>query len=216
MKPERKGRLQQQLQKFWDKLRGKKKLTKPERSRQKFLALYPKFEMGAHTYGVPHIQTWDEDTGLKIGNYCSIARNVEILLGGHHRTDWVSSYPFPAFFPEASHIEHYSVSRGDVIIGSDVWLCTNCIILSGVKIGHGAVVASGAVVTRDVEPYAIVAGNPARVTRYRFDEPTRKALLEAAWWDWPEEEIRRVVDKLCSENIEDFLVYVQQRKRNQE
>lgn len=201
----------QKLQAFWDKLRCKKKLTKPERSRKKFNTLYPKFEMGRHSYGVPIVHDWDNGTRLYIGAFCSIAENVEVLLGGHHRTDWISSYPFPAFFPEASHIKNYTFSRGDVVIGSDVWLCSNCIILSGVTIGHGAVIASGSVVTRDVEPYAIAAGNPARVVRYRFDAPTRKALLEAAWWDWPEKELMRIMDKLCSEDIDAFLAYARQR-----
>jgi chloramphenicol O-acetyltransferase type B len=207
----KKNPLKQQLQHFWDKLRRKKKLSKPARSRIRFQQLYPDFEMGPHTYGVPVVHDWKNGTRLKIGAYCSIAENVEIFLGGNHRTDWVSSYPFPAFFPEVRHIRDHTLSRGDVVIGSDVWLCRNCTILSGVTIGHGAVVASGAVVTRDVEPYAIVAGNPARVIRYRFDEPTRKALLETAWWEWPEEEVRRVMDKLCSENIDDFLAYARQR-----
>lgn len=213
MKVKNKSRLKDSLQKVWDKLRRKKKLSKPERSRKRFLELYPKYELGRHTYGLPHVQYWDDDARLRIGSYCSIARNVEILLGGHHRTDWVSSYPFPAFFKEASHIESYAISRGDVIIENDVWLCTNCIILSGITIGNGAVVASGAVVTRDVEPYAIVAGNPARVIRYRFDEPTRRALLETAWWDWPEEELKQVMDKLCSDKVNDFLDYAQRRNR---
>lgn len=212
----KRSKLQRQLQKFLDKLRGKKKLNKPARTRIKFEKLYPEFQMGRHTYGVPIVHDWDNGTTLSIGAYCSIAENAEILLGGNHRMDWISTYPFPAFFPEAHHIRNHTVSRGDVIIGSDVWLCSNCLILSGVNIGHGAVVASGAVVTRDVEPYAIVAGNPARVIRYRFDEPTRKALLEAAWWDWPEEEVKQVINKLCSENIDDFLAYVQQRSRSQD
>lgn len=96
-------------------------------------------------------------------------------------------------------------------IGSDVWLCANCIILSGVRIGHGAVVANGAVVSRDVEPYAIVAGNPADIVRWRFDESTRDALLETAWWTWPIEEIRAAVSLLCSEDVTTFLAYALSR-----
>lgn len=210
----KKSKLQRQLQKAWDRLRGKQKLNKPARSRIKFQELYPEFRMGRYTYGVPIVHNWGNGTTLRIGAYCSIAENVEILLGGNHRIDWVSTYPFPAFFAEASHIEDYTVSRGDVVIGSDVWLCSNCLILSGVNIGHGAVIASGAVVTRDVEPYAIMAGNPARLLRYRFDEPVRKALLEAAWWEWPEKEVKQVVGKLCSKDISDFLAYAQQRNRS--
>src|SRR5690606_29827939 len=114
--------LKQKLQKLWDKLRRKKKLSKPLRSKHKFQALYPRFELGAHSYGVPIVKYWDDTTLLIIGKYCSIAENVQILLGGNHRVDWVSSYPFPAFFPEASHIKDYTLSYGNVVIGSDVWL----------------------------------------------------------------------------------------------
>lgn len=99
------------------------------------------------------------------------------------------------------------------MIGSDVWLCANCTILSGVTIGHGAVIASEAVISRDVEPYAIMVGNPARKVRWRFDEPTRKALLESCWWEWPEEEIRQIVHKLCSDNIAEFIDYTRSRSR---
>jgi len=97
------------------------------------------------------------------------------------------------------------------VIGSDVWLCANCTILSGVTIGHGEVIASGAVVSRDVESYAVMAGNPAQRIRWRFDEPTRTALLASAWWEWPEEEIRQVVNKLCSDDIVEFINYVHSR-----
>lgn len=203
--------MKKDLQKLWDYIRGKKKLDKIARSQIKFRELYPAYEIGLHTYGVPIVYEWGEGKSLRIGNYCSIARNVQIFLGGEHRTDWVSSYPFPAFFSEAKHIKDYNLSRGDVTIGSDVWLCTGCMILSGVAIGHGAVIGAGAVVTRDVEPYAVMAGNPAKLVRYRFDESTRKQLLEAAWWDWPEKEIRQVIDMLCSGDIDRFLVYAQSR-----
>jgi chloramphenicol O-acetyltransferase type B len=201
------------LQKIWDKLRGKHHLDKAERTRIKFEQRYPRFELGKHSYGLPIVHDWQDGTTLKIGAYCSIARNVQIFLGGNHRTDWVTTYPFPAFFEEARHISDYARSRGDVVIGNDVWLCTDCTILSGVTIGHGAVIGSGAVVRRDVEPYAIMIGNPAQVAGWRFNEAQRQALLETAWWDWPEEEIRAVVDRLCSSDIEAFLAYARQRHR---
>ncbi|MOA13673.1 Chloramphenicol acetyltransferase [compost metagenome] len=132
---------------------------------------------------MPIVHDWSEGSTLKIGKYCSIANNVQILLGGQHRIDWISSFPFPAYLPEAAHIKEFGGTRGDVVIGNDVWLCTDCTILSGVTVGHGAVVACGAVVTRNVEPYSIVAGNPAKHIRWRFDEAARQALLDAAWWD---------------------------------
>jgi acetyltransferase-like isoleucine patch superfamily enzyme len=152
---------------------------------------------------------------LKIGAYCSIASNVQIFLGGQHRTDWVSNYPFPFFFEmDAQYKKKYESggSRGDVIIGSDVWLCANCIILSGVTIGHGAVIANGAVISRDVAPYAVMAGNPAKQIKWRFDEATRNALLECAWWDWSEDEINKVLNKLCSDDLTHFLNYAKERQ----
>lgn len=112
---------------------------------------------------------------------------------------------------EAQHIQGYAVSRCDVVIGSDVWLCTNSIILSGVTVGHGAVVAAGAVVSRDVAPYSIVAGNPARHIRWRFTPQVCAALLEAAWWERPEQEVRNISPLLCSDQLDEFLHYARQR-----
>jgi chloramphenicol O-acetyltransferase type B len=194
-------------------LRARKKLqAKPDRSRKKFKEQYPGYTIGANCYGVPNVRHAHYDAMLTIGNYCSIAKNVEIFLGGNHRIDWVSSYPFPVFFAQAKHIQDYVTSRGNVVIGSDVWLCQNATILSGITIGHGAVVANGAVVTKDVAPYEIVGGNPAKHIRWRFDEVTREALLKSAWWDWPEDEVLSVVDSLCSDDISKFLEYAKGRK----
>ena len=208
-------KLKQYLRKSWKQLLGRSELHDSNRQQVKFHKRYPKYELGVGTYGMPVVHDLDEGTTLRIGSYCSIAGNTQIFLGGQHCINWVSSYPFPEFFHEASHIKNPSASRGDVVIGSDVWLCSNCTILSGVTIGHGAVIASGAVISRDVEPYAVMAGNPARRVRWRFDEQTRLALLESAWWEWPEAEIRQIVAKLCSDNIAEFIEYADLRNRNQ-
>lgn len=178
-----------------------KALPKIERSAARFKSVYPNYEIGYGSYGLPLVHDWDEGTTLKIGSFCSIAGNVNIFLGGHHRTDWLTTFPFPAFLSSASQITDYDVSRGDVVIGNDVWLCTGSIILSGVKIGHGAVVAAGAVVVKDVEPYSIVAGNPAKHVRYRFSQRERNILLNLAWWSWSEELIVKAVPLLCSNDI---------------
>lgn len=114
---------------------------------------------------MPEVYDWHEGSIFRIGGYCSIADNVEIFLGGLHRTGWISTFPFPAFIKEAASVENYNGTRGDVEIGNDVWLCSGCTILSGVTIGNGAVVACGSMVTRDVEPYSVVAGNTARHVR---------------------------------------------------
>lgn len=206
-------RIKRNLSLFWRKLRGRTKLHSSARQQEKFRKRYPNYELGAGTYGMPLVHDLNNGTTLKIGAYSSIAKGVQIYLGGNHRLDWVTTYPFPAFLQEAVHIKSYDVSRGDVIIGSDVWLCADCTILSGVTIGHGAVVAGNAVVTRNVAPYSLVAGNPAKHVKWRFDEATREALLKSVWWEWSEEEIRQNVEKLCSENIQTFLEYVQQRQK---
>jgi len=143
---------------------------------------------------------------LEIGAFCSISDGVEILLNGDHRTDWVSTYPFRAQLRMDGMLQDgHPHSRGPVTIGNDVWLARDALILSGVSIGHGAVVAARAVVTRDVAPYAIVAGNPARQVRLRFTESEISALLDLKWWDWPEDEILRNVPLLCAPEIGEFI-----------
>jgi hypothetical protein len=112
-----------------------------------------------------------------------------LFVFGEHRTDLVSTYPLRTLLtPDGRN--HDATEKGEIAIGSDVWIGTRAMILSGVTIGHGAVVAAGAVVTRDVPPYAIVAGVPARVLRYRFDADTIERLLAIAWWEWPDERVR--------------------------
>jgi acetyltransferase-like isoleucine patch superfamily enzyme len=198
----------------WRKLRGRTDLQSASRQQEKFRKRYPNYQIGYGTYGMPIVHDLNDGTTLKIGSYTSIAKDVEIYLGGNHRLDWVTTYPFPAFIREASHIKNYDVSRGDVVIGSDVWLCADCTILSGVTIGHGAVVANNAVVTKNVAPYSVVAGNPAKHVKWRFDEATREVLLKSAWWEWSEDEIMQNLDKLCSDNIVAFLGYVHQRDKS--
>jgi chloramphenicol O-acetyltransferase type B len=193
------------------RLRGEKPLQDWVRQQKKFKARYPKITLGHGSYGMPIVHEFGEGTTLSIGSYTSIASNVNIFLGGNHRTDWVSQYPFPAFMKEAEHISDYHASHGDVMIGSDVWLCSNCTILSGVTIGHGAVIGSGAVISHHVEPYAVMVGNPAKLVRWRFDETTRSELLKSAWWEWPETEIKQVVNLLCSNKLSEFFIYASNR-----
>ncbi|MGU3538307.1 CatB-related O-acetyltransferase [Methylobacterium sp. A54F] len=169
------------------------------------------FSIGAYSYGRPKVRFPESGRRLTIGRYCSIADKVEILLGGDHRLDWASTYPFaamPGLFPGAEAPADYHASRGDVTIGHDVWLGSGCMILSGVSVGHGAVVAARAVVTRDVPPYAVVAGNPARVVRQRFDAATAAALVEAAWWDLPHAAVTGLVPLLQGGPVPDLLAAV--------
>lgn len=164
--------------------------------------------IGEHSYGAPLVRWWGEPANLTIGRYCSIADDIEIFLGGNHRVDWMTTFPFPVFsrtWPEARRNTGHPDSRGDVLIGNDVWLGSGCTILSGVTIGNGAVVAARAVVTRDVPDYAIVAGNPARTVKMRFNAKQVDQLLEIAWWNWNQDKIRSEIPCLLSNDIDGFL-----------
>ncbi|MDX2263507.1 MAG: CatB-related O-acetyltransferase [Hyphomicrobiales bacterium] len=164
-------------------------------------------EVGAHTYGAPEVMWANSGAKLRLGKYTSIAAGCRIFLGGNHRPDWVSTYPFSALhqrWPQARGIEGHPATKGDVVIGSDVWIGAEAFILSGVSIGHGAVVGARAVVSRDAPPYAIVAGNPARVVRMRFDARLIERLVAIAWWDWPDEVVAERAPLLLSGDVEGF------------
>ena len=171
------------------------------------------FSIGRHSYGRPHVRFADSGAKLSIGRYCSIADRVEIFLGGNHRHDWVSTYPFAAF-PRVwgAGGRENRVGNGDVIIGHDVWLGSGATIMSGVTIGHGAVVGARAVVTKDVPPYAVVAGNPARVASSRFEPAMVAALLEVAWWDLPVADVAQVIPLLQGSDPDALLTAVRARR----
>jgi acetyltransferase-like isoleucine patch superfamily enzyme len=126
---------------------------------------------GKYTYGNPNIYWKNKNAKLVVGNFCSIADNVNIYLGGNHRTDWVTTYPFghvhKNIFNNFNGLGHPS-TKGDVIIGNDVWIGGNVTIMSGVTIGYGAVIANNSHVVKDVYPYSLVGGNPAKLIKYRF------------------------------------------------
>jgi virginiamycin A acetyltransferase len=164
------------------------------------------WQIGDHSYGRPVIID-EQYSMLEIGRFCSIGPNVTIVLG-NHRTDLVTTYPFKTLahlWPEAATGEDDHVARGDVVIHDDVWIGANTLIRSGTEIGHGAVIGGHAVVSGVVPPYAIMAGNPARVVRYRFDETTIARLLAIAWWNWDETRLRRLLPQLMSSDIDIFL-----------
>jgi acetyltransferase-like isoleucine patch superfamily enzyme len=165
--------------------------------------------LGTGTYGEPVVHSWEQDpeTRLRIGAYCSIAANVTIVLGGEHRTDWVTTSPLRVLndLPGAGTDGHPG-SKGDITIGNDVWIGLGSIILSGVSIGDGAAIGAGSVVAADVPAYAVVAGNPARLIRYRFPQEIREALQRIAWWNWPHDRVVASVDHLCSADVEGFVL----------
>jgi chloramphenicol O-acetyltransferase type B len=161
----------------------------------------PLTSVGRGTYGVrtSSIRRFPFDEhAIRLGKYCSVAEGVTFLPGGEHRPDWVTTYPFV--------IGHgHPASRGPIVIGNDVWIGFEALVLSGVTIGDGAVIGARSVVTRDVRPYAIVAGHPAVERRRRFSDEQVAALLAIRWWDWPEEDIEAVAPLLCSDGIDEFI-----------
>lgn len=166
---------------------------------------YAAFDIGEWTYGAPVVGGLGDRESLKIGKFCSISTEVAIMAGGEHRWDWVTTYPFSDACEDARGFKGHPGSKGPVMIGNDVWIAHRVIILSGVTIGDGAVVGAGSVVAKDVPPYAIVVGNPARVVRYRFSEEQIAALLEIRWWDWPMEKIRGAWPLLLNNDIDAFI-----------
>lgn len=144
---------------------------------------------------------------LVIGKFCAIAKDVSFIMGdANHALGGLTTFPFAIFrqgWDEALPIERYRLPRkGDTTIGNDVWLGTGATILPGVTIGDGAVVGAMAVVAGDVAPYAIVAGNPARPIRQRFDAATVARLQKLAWWDWPAERITRAIPALVEGDLD--------------
>lgn len=164
-------------------------------------------DVGRWTYGVPAITSYrGSEARITIGSFSSIAPNVRIINGGIHPRDWISTFPFRiAWNMEGAFQDGIPTTRGDIVIGSDVWIGTEAMILSGVTIGHGAIVAARSVVTRDVPPYAIVAGSPAKPLGHRFPPEVVERLLEIAWWNWDDERIREAIPLLSSPNIDLFL-----------
>jgi len=178
----------------------------------------PNIVVGRYSYysGYYHGHSFDDcaryllpDDGsdrLLIGSFCSIGSGAAFIMAGNqgHRNDWISTFPFhwmndvPAFAGAANGYE----PAGDTVIGNDVWIGSEAIIMPGVRIGDGAVIGTRALVTRDVEPYAIVGGNPAKPIRKRFEDRLIALLLEMKWWDWSDDQLIAVMPLLTSGDVE--------------
>lgn len=146
---------------------------------------------------------------LIIGKFCSIACGAKFLFNSaNHSLASLSTYPFPIFYEEwGLNIQDVATAwdnKGDIVIGNDVWIGYEAVVLAGVTIGDGAVIGARAVVTKDVPPYAVVGGVPARLIRRRFPDDTISALLALRWWDWPADKIKPRLSALQAGQIEEF------------
>lgn len=185
----------------------------------------PNIIVGEHSYysGYYHNHSFDdcarylnpdrEDVDkLIIGNYCSIGSGAVFMMAGNqgHRNDWISTFPF--FYQDNENFNHADDGfqcAGDTIIGHDVWIGSEAMIMSGVQIGHGAIVASRTVVTKNVAPYEVVGSNPAKHIKFRFTEHQIAMLLEMEWWNWPEPKLKGCMKHLCSADVENLYKYWQ-------
>lgn len=178
----------------------------------------PNIEVGDYTYydDFEDVHNFEKNvkyhfdfTGdkLKIGKFCMIASGVTFIMNGaNHLTDSISTYPFAIFgngWENAMEGKAYP-QKGDTIIGNDVWIGYKATIMAGVTIGDGAIIATGAIVTKDVAPYTVVGGNPAKELKKRFSEKQIEKLLKIQWWNWDIEKITKHVQDLTSTNF-DFL-----------
>tara|TARA_B110000503_G_scaffold45950_1_gene75070 strand:+ start:1416 stop:2054 length:639 start_codon:yes stop_codon:yes gene_type:complete len=165
--------------------------------------------VGKWSYGNPKIYRWDWKSKIKIGNFCSLGPDIKFYIGGNHRQDWITTSPLPASqfsktFNKAQNIKNFSTSKGDINIGNDVWIGGNTIILSGVTIGNGATIGAGSVVTSDILPFSVCAGNPIKKIRNRFDDDLIKKIQESQWWNFDDHVINELSEYLCSNNFDDF------------
>lgn len=166
--------------------------------------------IGHRSYGMPVLR--GDISDLHIGKYCSIAQNVIFDLGWHHNTAFITTYPLNVFFQELNHVKGHPKSKGNIVIENDVWIGEGSIIMGGVKIGNGAVIGAGSIVTKDVPDYAIVGGSPAKLIRYRFDKETIQELLKIKWWDWEEKDIVSAGEILMSGNVQLLIDYYKNKK----
>lgn len=148
-------------------------------------------KIGRHSYGLKpsSVMFYSPTIDLQVGNFCSIAKEVVFLIKAQHPIDTASTFPLRTFARGTEYL-----GSKPIIVGHDVWIGFRSTIMSGVTLGNGSIVAAGSVVTKDVPPYAIVAGVPAKILRYRYDEKTIARMEEIAWWFWDDDKITSNID----------------------
>ncbi|HXP74650.1 MAG TPA: CatB-related O-acetyltransferase [Stellaceae bacterium] len=168
---------------------------------------YPVLSLGRFSYidGQAWLHFYAELSSIRIGSFCSVATNTGFFLRANHHPEWLTTYameliPWPEETPKPAAV--HARLKGDIEIGSDVWVGEGARFMPGATVGHGAVIGAGTVVTKTVPPYALFAGNPGRVRKLRFDEADIEFLLQLNWWDWPTEKIRGLAPLLCSPDLD--------------
>ena len=163
-------------------------------------------KVGKKSYGDLNVYSWGtKNEGLSIGNYVSIGPNTQFLLGGNHNTNTLTTYPFKV---KKFNEKVEATTKGKIIIEDDVWIGMNSLIMSGIKIGKGAIIAAGSVVTKSIEPYSIVGGNPAKFIKYRYEEEIIRELknidLELIDKKLTEQNVGLLYEELTSDRIEEI------------
>lgn len=158
---------------------------------------------GVFSYGTPRVACFDGVSKLTVGKYCSFADKVSILLGSNHKLNCVTTYPYCKI--DNTKILQDTNERGNVTIGNDVWVGYGATIIGEVKIGDGAIIGAGAVVVKDIPPYAVAVGVPAKVVKYRFTEKEIEELLKIKWWDFDFEKIKNISNDLYGKDVNNFI-----------
>lgn len=167
-------------------------------------------KVGKYTYGHDNIKIVTAGADIIIGKFCSIAANISVYLGQNHRTDWISTYPFGHIHTSTLNKfsgEGHPSTKGNIIIGNDVYIGTAAVIMSGITIGDGAVIGAHSVVTKNVPPYTIFAGNPGSVRKKRFSDVDIEFLLNLKWWDMHDNIINDISPILCSGDVQKLREY---------
>ena len=168
-----------------------------------------KVKIGAFSYGFEDtgVLSWNENIEISIGRFCSVASGLKLYCGGNHRVDWISTFPFGHIHTKYIKVQPVigtPITNGNITIGNDIWIGRDVTILSGITIGDGAVIASNSHIVKNVEPYSIVGGNPAKFIKYRFDDKTIKYLLDLKWWNLPVDVIEKIVPYLTKQNYDEL------------
>ena len=158
-------------------------------------------KMGKHSYGNVRVVSGK----VQVGNFCSIAGGVTAVILNDHQVTWVTTYPFGRVW-NMSNVDNPVVRQNpNIIIGNDVWIGQNAVLLEDTVIGDGVIIGSHSVVHGEIPPYAVAVGNPAKVVKKRFTDEQIESLLSIQWWNWEDEKVREFAPLLCSTDINEFI-----------